>query len=327
MDFIDKFSMPIDMDNKNLRKEVPSITAHFNAVKDELSELPLKDGLVLDRDLISIRRCPVCDSNNKKQLFTKWGFKYVTCKECTHVFVENSIKEEKLLELYADSLSDELDRKTQESKFFQIYWYSIYSKYLEYAAECGIESGKILDVGAGSGSFLKSINSNSFELFATEFSDSSAENLKNIVDEKNYYHQIKIEDIDFGGIKFDLITMWGVLEHIYNPKSVLKKIANILTVKGLFIALVPNFSSRAIKILGITTPTLNPRGHIQNYTDLSIKKLAEDSGLRLLRKFGELPIIDLMHDHLKVNDDLKKEIVADEECYYSVYALTTKDNN
>ena len=76
-----------------------------------------------------------------------------------------------------------------------------------------------------------------------------------------------------------------------------------------------------MKILGITTPTLNPRGHIQNYTDESIDFLARKNGLKVIRKFGELPVIDLMHEHLLVDEKLIQEINEDEECYYNVYAI------
>ena len=317
----DEFGTPIHMDNSNLRKEVPSIKAHFNAVKEEVSELPIEDGLIRDPSIVTFRFCPICGANKKKQLFKKWGFNYVECRKCNHVFVENPISENNLLTKYEDSISDELDRESQSSDYFKIYWEKVYEKYINFAASKGIKSGKVLDVGAGYGAFVSYLKEKNYELFASEFSDSSAEKLIGIVGKNNYFHQVKLEDIDFKDIQFDLITMWGVLEHIYNPIEIFSKVSKILSKDGLFIALVPNFNSRAIKILGINTPTLNPRGHIQNYTDYSIDFLATKNGLKVIRKFGELPVIDLMHEHLLVDDKLIEEITKDEECYYNVYAI------
>ena len=116
--------------------------------------------------------------------------------------------------------------------------------------------------------------------------------------------------------------MWGVLEHVYNPIKVLTKISSIISPKGIMIALVPNLNSRALKILGISTPTLDPRGHIHYFTDESINKAASIAGMKVIDKFGELPIIDLMHKFLSVDDNLINQIIKNDECYYSVYVIS-----
>ena len=115
--------------------------------------------------------------------------------------------------------------------------------------------------------------------------------------------------------------MWGVLEHVYDPLAVFKKISSILSAKGIMLALIPNLNSRALKILGINTPTLDPRGHIHYFTDESIEKVSSSVGMKVIDKFGELPIIDLMYGYLSVDDDLLSQIINNFECYYSVYLL------
>ena len=44
--------------------------------------------------------------------------------------------------------------------------------------------------------------------------------------------------------------------------------------------------------------------------------------MRIIDKFGELPVIDLMYQYLSKDDDLIKQIIENEECYYSIYILS-----
>ena len=71
--------------------------------------------------------------------------------------------------------------------------------------------------------YLKN-NNNNFELFATEFADEVLDDLISIVGSKEkIYYKCKLEDIDFKSKTFDIITMWAVLEHVYDPLAVFKK--------------------------------------------------------------------------------------------------------
>lgn len=85
--------------------------------------------------------------------------------------------------------------------------------------------------------------------------------------------------------------------------------------------LIPNAHSRALRILGVQTPTLHPRGHINLCTKESFALLAQKAGLRIERRFQELPVIDLMHPFISFSEELVREIVAAEEAYYDVYLL------
>ena len=318
------FKQPIIKDNRNLREKIPSIQEHFNSIEKEIINFPKTDGLVKDPKIVTFRDCPICTSKKSIQLFTKLGFKFVRCCKCNHHFVKNPINEEVLLDMYETKESDNLQRVTNKTNFYKEYWNEVYSKYTDYFHSKGIYSGSVLDIGSGTGAFLKFLKENfGYSLYGTEFADEVIEDLVSIVgDREKIFHKIKLEDIDFHGLEFEIITMWGVLEHIYNPLEVLKKISSIITPNGIMLALVPNLNSKALKILGITTPTLDPRGHIHFFTDESINKAASLVGMRVIDKFGELPVIDLMHQYLSKDDDLINQIIENEECYYSIYILS-----
>ena len=318
------FRQPIIKDNRNLRDKIPSIEKHFQSIEKEVFNFPKVNGLVRDPNIVTFRNCPICNSDKKEQLFTKLGFEFVKCPKCKHQFIHNPINEDVLLNMYEVKESDNLQRVTNKTNFYKEYWEDVYSKYVEYFQSKGIIQGSILDIGSGSGAFLNFLkNNHKYNLFGTEFAEEVFDDLVEIVGSKEkIFHKIKLEDINFEGLSFDVITMWGVLEHVYNPVKVLKKISSIISSKGLMLALIPNLNSRALKILGITTPTLDPRGHIHYFTDESINKAASIAGLKVVDKFGELPIIDLMHKFLCVDNKLINQIIENNECYYSVYILS-----
>lgn len=317
------FRQPIIKDNRNLRDKIPSIESHFKSIEKEVINFPKVNDLVIDPNIVTFRNCPICNSKNLNQLYTKLGFKFVSCNLCNHHFIENPINENVLLDMYKEKESDNLQRVTNKTNFYKEYWSEVYAKYTQYFQEKGIIEGSVLDIGCGSGAFLKYLkNNHNYKLYGTEFAEEVIDEIISIVGVKeNFFHKVKIEDIDFNNKSFDIITMWGVLEHVYDPLAVLRKISSIINKKGIMLALIPNLNSRALKILGINTPTLDPRGHIHYFTDESIEKISSIVGMKVIDKFGELPIIDLMYKYLSVDDDLLNQIINNFECYYSVYLL------
>ena len=327
---IDDFDKPIYVDNREFRTE--NTTNYFEQSMIEANSFEKENGIIKDTNLITEVDCPVCEDTQNRQLFVKWGFKIVECAGCSHIFVKNQIRPEKLESLYSSSDIDKQAkvRKKGDSDL-STYWVLLYAKYLQLLTTKHSDKKKInlLDVGAGGGEFIEMCKDipHPFELYAMEFSDHSKEHLTNLVGENRLYRR-SISEVDFGRNKFDVITLWGVLEHISNPYNELLKCSKILTKTGNILILVPNIRSRAFGILGITVPTINPRSHLSYYSFNSMKILAKRVGLKIDKYFQELPVIDLMYDFIEDTEELLEEIIANDESYYSVYllsALNTED--
>ena len=89
----------------------------------------------------------------------------------------------------------------------------------------------------------------------------------------------------------------------------------------LFLILIPNLNSRARKILGVFTPTLNPREHINFLTASSLVKVISEYGFRIRSHSQELPIIDIMWDYVDPETNIIQQIVDLNECYYDIYII------
>lgn len=60
------------------------------------------------------------------------------------------------------------------------------------------------------------------------------------------------------------------------------------------------------------------------YTKNSFGKICERVGLEIVDLFCELPVIDLMYDHIEYNSELINDIIDKEESYYFVYLIKKK---
>lgn len=74
---------------------------------------------------------------------------------------------------------------------------------------------KIIDIGAGCGTFVKMANKNDLNAYGYDINEYTINWLKR----RNLYHDISAGDIDFTGI-----TFWDSLEHIPEPQRILRNI-------------------------------------------------------------------------------------------------------
>ena len=100
------------------------------------------------------------------------------------------------------------------------------------------EENKILDIGCGTGDFLSACKKNNYKVFGVE----PNEKANSIASEKIGEDVFKNLD-DIIETKFDVITLWHVLEHVPNLEDYISKIKSLLKPNGILIIAVPNFKS------------------------------------------------------------------------------------
>src|SRR5205823_366224 len=99
----------------------------------------------------------------------------------------------------------------------------------------------ILDVGCGSGTLLGLLKRRGFHAKGVDFSAEAAKiaKLENGVD----VAVGSLEDAGFPDQSFDLVTLFHVMEHVPNPRRVLKEVARVLKPEGVVVLQVPNIDS------------------------------------------------------------------------------------
>ncbi len=97
--------------------------------------------------------------------------------------------------------------------------------------------GLLLDIGAGTGDFLKLAKDNGWEAKGVEPNDGAS----NLAKQKNLQIYESIDKLS--GQTFDVVTLWHVLEHLPDLEVITKKIEALIKPGGTLIVAVPNFKS------------------------------------------------------------------------------------
>lgn len=151
----------------------------------------------------------------------------------------------------------------------------------------------ILDIGCGHGAFLILVKEKTgAETWGIEVVQEIAEEAK-----KNIDHVVagKIEEVinSIPDQYFDCITFNDVLEHLIEPKEVLKMIRHKLSEEGIIVASIPNvryfFNLRDLLIYkdwqyadsGILDAT-----HLRFFTQKSMKRMFEEAGFEIIKQVG-----------------------------------------
>jgi SAM-dependent methyltransferase len=146
------------------------------------------------------------------------------------------------------------------------------------AIGCYKQAGTLLDLGCSSGTFLSTMPIASWRLFGVEMSAHEAK-----VAEAKSGAQVFVGDIPdapFAPGSFDVITCFDVLEHVYDARRVMARVAEWLKPGGIFYILVPNIDSAEARVFGSYWHGLELPRHLFHFSPTSLRFLAASAGLR-----------------------------------------------
>ncbi len=129
------------------------------------------------------------------------------------------------------------------------------------------KKGKLLDIGAGTGDFLKQIQKSGWDVFGIEPSDQarSLAHKKGIVLER--------ETTNMQSQSYDVITMWHVLEHVEDLDFQITELKRLLKPNGTLFIAVPNYRSFDAKYYRRFWAGFDVPRHLWHFSKKSIKIL------------------------------------------------------
>jgi 2-polyprenyl-3-methyl-5-hydroxy-6-metoxy-1,4-benzoquinol methylase len=138
------------------------------------------------------------------------------------------------------------------------------------------EGLKILDIGAGTGDFLKTCSDNGWEVSGVEPS-SKARSIAQKKVEKNkgsFFENIKELKKEEGVfLGFDVITMWHVLEHVPNLDETIFDLKKLLKPEGTIVIAVPNFKSYDASYYKQFWAAYDVPRHLWHFSQTAIRRL------------------------------------------------------
>ncbi len=140
------------------------------------------------------------------------------------------------------------------------------------------KTGRVLEIGCSTGLMLSLLSRDGFEVMGVEISAIAAKRAK-----KRGIDVVTspFEKTNFRK-KFDLIIFNHTLEHLADPRLVLKKVVGLLNNDGLLYIDLPNFGSVSAKIMGVKWPLLLPEEHPWHFTFEAIQQISGQLGFKIL---------------------------------------------
>ncbi|MGB3182563.1 MAG: class I SAM-dependent methyltransferase [Cyclobacteriaceae bacterium] len=138
------------------------------------------------------------------------------------------------------------------------------------------KKARLLDIGCGTGSFLSAAAKNGWEATGVEVNN-EARSIAQKESNANIYPSIF--DLPAKS-KYEVITMWHVLEHVYNLEDTLKRIKELLITKGVLILALPNSNSADANMYREYWAGYDVPRHLYHFTQPSVKFLSKEYKLK-----------------------------------------------
>jgi len=144
---------------------------------------------------------------------------------------------------------------------------------------------KLLDIGCGTGAFLKAAQNNNWSISGIE-PDEKARAIANEITNKSVYNTSQL--IKFEDQSFDVITLWHVLEHLPNLEEEIFTLKKLLKPNGRLIIAVPNYKSYDATYYKNFWAAYDVPRHLWHFSQTSIKRLFQKVDMKVIKT---LPMI------------------------------------
>ncbi|RKF05136.1 methyltransferase family protein [Tenacibaculum lutimaris] len=158
-------------------------------------------------------------------------------------------------------------KKSLFDKVYQLVKNHTLKKKLKLINSFKTEEKTILDVGAGTGDFLKVCKTGGWKITGIEPSDKARE----YAESKNIVLYENLNQVENN--QFDVITLWHVLEHIPNLVEYIKQLKKLLKPNGVLIIAVPNHKSFDAKHYKEFWAAYDVPRHLWHFSKTAISKL------------------------------------------------------
>jgi len=207
------------------------------------------------------------------------------CRHCGLVYVSPRLSEEIMKYVYNDDAAATISHRycwNGASDGFR--FRGILARLVSLRPE-----GKLLDVGCGVGQFLaEARRAGPWSVAGLEPSASAAAQARQAAG--CIVHSTSLDDAPLEPGSFDVITMFGVLEHLHDPRRALQRVHGLLRPDGVLAVYVPNFQYLRVKDAGPVAwlrtgrwSDLHPQEHMFQFTPRSLRQMLENSGFACLQ--------------------------------------------
>jgi SAM-dependent methyltransferase len=148
------------------------------------------------------------------------------------------------------------------------------------------QTGSLLDVGCGSGEYLRRMRKAGWRVTGTEPDAKAAARL---VAQESFEVYGSLEELmQAHGRRFDVIVLSHVIEHLADPMRTLTQLNSLLAQGGRLLITTPNARSLGLRIFGASWRGLEPPRHFNVFTPESLNEALMSAGFRVERMRTEV---------------------------------------
>lgn len=233
-------------------------------------------------------RCALCGDDDAELLFVGHDrlhgapgeFNVVRCRACSLVYLDPRPTWDEMRKFYPEDYAPHsfkrtfspLQRLIRRGGFRR-------KRQLVQRRKLG---GALLDVGCATGGFLQTMSQDgNWRLFGVE-PDAEAACRAAEIKGAQVFHG-RWEDAEYPPGSFDVVTMWHVFEHLYDPKDALSRLRRMLKPDGVLILGVPVLDSFDAKWFGPYWSGYDVPRHLFVYSFATLSAMLSSAGFSSVR--------------------------------------------
>lgn len=231
-----------------------------------------------------LAECPCCgeDAAGAATALEVHGVPYGECPRCGHLFVVSQPAAAALESHFAEA--EALSEVYTDPETVEVRMAQVVAPKLEWSLDVfrrlrGRSPRSAVDVGAGGGHVVAGLRRAGLAAEGFELSEPSRRFARDAFDV-----ELRAEDFAAADVEAELVTMWGLLEYVPDPRRLLEAARRAVGAEGLVVVEVPRARCLGTAVQRRWPDTvarhLDPTSHVNTFTDESLAIALLRSGLR-----------------------------------------------
>ncbi len=256
-------------------------TQNLEKIQKEFSRLARY--VISSPSKVQVKHCYVCESSRRQKAGTVYGIDYLKCRDCSHFYSNIRLSQDGMEDYYKKNQNYSADYANPSTYRYRLKEIAL-PKVQFVQAYVKTKRKRWLDVGSGIGDMVVAAKRKGFDAQGIEISEKSARFAKKVFGIDISSETLKKVLEREGEGAFDVVSFFGVLEHIPNLKEQVALTTRLVSKNGLLVIEVPNANS--ISTLSDflypdqVTRHMYPPFHIMAFTKKSLFRFVRSAGFK-----------------------------------------------
>ncbi len=287
---------------------------------------------------LTIKTCPLCDGTRLEPALTCVDhyasgemFHLFRCRDCGFLFTQDFPAEDEIGRYYEtpDYISHSDTKKgAMNSVYHWVRTYMLKRKAHLVIREAHRKTGRLLDIGTGTGYFADAMQRRGWQVEAVEKS-ARARAFAQAHFNLDVKPHTALNSLSSGS--FDVITLWHVMEHLEPLNETWEVMHALLTDKGVLIVAVPNCSSYDAKKYGAFWAAYDVPRHLWHFTPDTMQQFGSKHGFILSGRhsmpFDAFYVSMLTEKHLKHSCTFLRGMTVGTMAWFSALAKKERSSS